>query len=890
MAQAAGRGASPSAFDDADAPWDRGPFLDTWHLSLPDAVHRVAELRGDAVVLMVGNESVTYTEFDSQANQIAHAALDRGLRDGTRVVLMLDHGVAAHTAFLGAVATGAAAAQLDDHEPIARLRGKYDAAQAALVITTHDHAEIAQELAGDRVLFVEDTAAFPTTPPGITVDPEAAVSVGFTSGTTGEPKMLMRTHEDVVRKAANFSYLYGIGPADRYGAAGSLSAGAVTAKMWDAACNGATASFYDLATFGPQGVPDWVNDHGVTMLWFVPSVARAVLDAASTAMPTVHTVLFGGEALYGRDARRLRALCAPNAKLYNRLNSSEGGHVTSYLVQPEDEAVDGPVPVGLPVPWTSVRIVDDEDNEVPQGESGALVVISSHMTKTGYANDRALTAEKYYTEPDGRRAYRSSDLARMRPDGVLEHLGRGDARVKIRGAMVAPGAVESALVELDGVGAAAVIAAPAEGGGMRLVAYVAPEDQRALSPWQLRRDLAQKLPTTMVPSAVVVLDSLPYGIRGKLDRHALPPPPSTASTPYVEPAGHEKELAEIFSEVLHVEKIGRNDDFFELGGDSLAVLELVAAIAERFGVDVVASTILDAPTVAQLAPRLTHRRDRHSSVVVPVSTIRSNGSAATTHRFFCATGGGAPAMSLRSLADAMHHTEVYGIQPRGLEERAWPDHSVEAAARRYLDGIRAVQPSGPYLVGGYSFGGVVAFELACQLQRAGERVDLLVILDTGAPGARPTRGDRLRWRADALRTDAPPSGVKRRATVAARSATFAIQSAYAHAERRYSLTTAGLFPRKGLEQYELFLRLNGRMSREYEPTSTFLGRVLVLRTGSPDGDSSQGRNRTDELGWSRVASGPITVEEVPGDHLGMIRRPHVTTLATVLEGALDAAS
>jgi thioesterase domain-containing protein len=184
---------------------------------------------------------------------------------------------------------------------------------------------------------------------------------------------------------------------------------------------------------------------------------------------------------------------------------------------------------------------------------------------------------------------------------------------------------------------------------------------------------------------------------------------------------------------------------------------------------------------------------------------------------------------------------------------------------------------------------VVAFEMACQLQEAGERVETLVILDTGAPGARPTRSDRLRWRADAIQTDAPPSGLPRRTAIALRTVRFGARSAYAHAERRYALTTAGLFPRKGLEQYELFLRLNSRMSREYQPTATFAGPVLLLRTTSPDTESVvHVRNNTPDLGWSRVVSGEITVIEVPGDHLGMIRRPHVTTLAATLEAALDA--
>jgi thioesterase domain-containing protein len=244
-------------------------------------------------------------------------------------------------------------------------------------------------------------------------------------------------------------------------------------------------------------------------------------------------------------------------------------------------------------------------------------------------------------------------------------------------------------------------------------------------------------------------------------------------------------------------------------------------------------------------------------------------------------------MSLRSLADALDHTPLYGIQPRGLEERTWPDHSVERAARRYLAGIREVQPSAPYVIGGYSFGGVVAFEMACQLQQAGEKVALLVILDTGAPGARPARSEWLAGRIASLRADAPPDGLQRRVTVALRAAKFAAGTAYEQAERRYALTSAGLFPRQGLEQYELFLRLNVHMSRRYKPTSDYTGPVLVLRTESPDDDGTGQRTNTPDMGWSRVATGEITVVNIPGDHWGMIRRPHVTELARALETALD---
>ncbi len=205
-------------------------------------------------------------------------------------------------------------------------------------------------------------------------------------------------------------------------------------------------------------------------------------------------------------------------------------------------------------------------------------------------------------------------------------------------------------------------------------------------------------------------------MRQKIDRAALPPPPRAVTKPYRAPHGNDADLAAIFANVLGVERVGLDDDFFDLGGDSLGVVELIAGIADRFSVDIPASTVLEAPTVARLALRLSHRRPRTASPVVPLRTDRP-GTA-----FFCVTGGGAPAVSLRALSEAMPDQNLYAIQARGLEERAVPDHSVESAAHRNLLAVREVQPTGPYLLGGYSFGGLVAYEMSCRLRaRSGRR-------------------------------------------------------------------------------------------------------------------------------------------------------------------------
>jgi len=253
----------------------------------------------------------------------------------------------------------------------------------------------------------------------------------------------------------------------------------------------------------------------------------------------------------------------------------------------------------------------------------------------------------------------------------------------------------------------------------------------------------------MVPTTVVLLATLPRGRTGKVDRAALPAPPPTR--PYRAPDGYERQLAEVFADVLSLERVGLDDDFIELGGDSLGALELMAAIVDRFGVEMTASVLLDAPTPAELAPRLGSRRSRHAPLAV------SLGSAVAGVRFFCVPGGGAPALTLRALAGVLTGVRFSALQARGLEEQALPDRSVRALARRNVHEIRRTSPHGPYHLGGFSFGGLVAFETAVMLQQMGERVSILVLIDAPAPGelpfavARVGRARRARGRTDRAR-------------------------------------------------------------------------------------------------------------------------------------------
>jgi acyl-coenzyme A synthetase/AMP-(fatty) acid ligase/thioesterase domain-containing protein/acyl carrier protein len=846
--------------------------------TVAEAMREIARQIPDRVAIDTGAEKITFAEVESRANQVANALLDRELDPTVPILLLCDHGVAPPTAICGVLHAGMIGAPVDVREPTDRLRRLFEASGAEWVVTDRPHVDMARRLS-DKVLVLDETQSFGAETPTVVVERDQPGLILFTSGSTGTPKGVYGAHRAIVPKSMR-ARTWPTHFDDRLALTSSWGFTAAEGMLFQGLINGATIYTYDLRTRGARGLPEWVGANGITTMTFMPSVARALAeDTPPGTMDCLRHVSFGAETLYAADVRAVRPMFGPETILRNALGSTEVGSIARYHIPPDVELEDGPVPIGQPFPSVHLRIVDEDDQPVPDGEPGRIVVSRFGHLALGYWRDPELTAAHFFVEADGRRGFRTCDRARLRDDGLLEHLGRLDTRVKVRGAMVATSEVEVALMSLDGVADAAVIAVAHADGGTRLVAYVVGDGATPLSAWRLRRDVATRVPTTMVPSTFVAVDALPRTVRHKIDRAALPPPPAPVTRPYREPtASSEADLAAIFADVLGVERVGLDDDFFEMGGDSLGVLELAALVVDRFSVDLVTSTVLEAPTVAELALRLSHRRPRDASPVVELRTGERG------NPFFCVTGGGAPAISLRALSEAMADSNFSAIQARGLEERARPDHSVAAAARRNILAMRAAQPTGPYAIGGYSFGGLVAFEMACRLRAVGEDVALLVLLDSAAPTAERKIVNRLRARTRVLRADASRRPLRRVSVVASRAARFGVGSMYAHAERRISLTSAGLLPRRGYHQYDLFLRLNARMAYEYRPSGAFDGPVLVVRSDGADGI---GHHRQHDLGWSELVTGPITAIEIPTDHFDLMRRPAVEKVGASISTALQ---
>ncbi|MFP2933140.1 alpha/beta fold hydrolase, partial [Pyxidicoccus sp. 3LG] len=482
------------------------------------------------------------------------------------------------------------------------------------------------------------------------------------------------------------------------------------------------------------------------------------------------------------------------------------------------------------------------------------------------------------------RMYRTGDKARWRADGTLEYLGRIDFQVKLRGFRIELGEIEAVLASHPAVRRAQVLVREDRPGDQRLVAYVATAGGVPLDTTGLRTALLQSLPEYMVPSAFVFLAALPLNTHGKVDRKALPAPDaSIASAGFVAPRTPTEELvASIWAEVLRLEKVGATDDFFVLGGHSLLVVRLMARLRERTGVTLPVSALFQASTVERMALRL----EQHEQGPRPTPNLMRLDTGTSTHRpLFLVHGGGGSVLGYSELVRQLGPDRpVYGLSASGMETGEPPVASIEVLARDYLAQLRTVQPQGPYLLGGWSFGGLVAYEMARLLQAQGETVELLALLDSQAPTGQPRPApDTLMQLASfgrilGLAWQDLPLDVERLARMDVREAL-----AYVLEQSRRS-PSGGLM--LDVDVVERLFRVYQRLSqaqRTYVPGGTYTGPTVLFRAATPPGEQAP----AEDAGWHAWLTGALTVYEVPGDHYTLLSEPHVSRVTERLATHLD---
>ncbi|WP_230532290.1 non-ribosomal peptide synthetase [Microvirga roseola] len=689
----------------------------------------------EAVAVEFQKETLTYRELDAKANRLAQELVRRGIGSDVTVGVSIERSIGMVVAVLAVLKAGGAYVAIDPAYPAARRDYMVAQSGARLLLTDREGSEdgtierlmIDEALAGatDAPLAAPDSAA--------TGDNLGYVI--FTSGSTGQPKAVALPQRALTNLIEWQLARPDFTPGARTLQFASLSFDVSFQEIFSTWCSGSSLVLIpDTVRRDPRGLLDYIRTHAVNRI-FLPFVAlRGLADAAvatGQSPETLREVYTAGEQLVVDDTIRSFFSSLSDCLLENQYGPSESHVVTAYRLTGAPQTWPTLPPVGAPIANSTVHVLDAKGYPRPIGVPGELYLGGTCLARE-YLGRLDLTAERFVERPHaapGERLYKTGDLARWLEDGTLEFLGRIDHQVKFRGYRIELGEVSSVLSGFPGVKQCVASIVRLDGVGPRLAAYAVPRDGAILSLQDLHRFARSSLPDYMVPSHYLVLDSLPLTPSGKIDTARLPAPAfdrGILSTAYEEPAGEaERRLASIWQELLGISEIGRHDDFFDLGGDSMMAVEMFLLIAEQFGQELPLGALAQFPTIAGLAGLLeNHMQENNWQVLVPLKT----GGERTP--LFCVHGGSGNIASFPKLARAMPPDQpVYGLQWDGLEGRGGA-RTIEAMAKRYLQDIRTVQPHGPYLLAGQCIGGIVAREIAHKLVDAGEEVALLVMYES----------------------------------------------------------------------------------------------------------------------------------------------------------------
>ncbi|MPY58391.1 non-ribosomal peptide synthetase [Streptomyces spongiae] len=703
---------------------------ETPDLTITELFEFQVEQTPDEVAVIAEDRQLTYREVNARANRLARALTGHGVGRESVVAVSLPRSADLVVGLLAVLKAGGAYLPIDPKYPSHRLAAILDEARPQLVLTDSDTVSV---LPGTEApaLFV-DGLDLGTGDEGNLQQPlhtDQLAYVMYTSGSTGKPKGVAITHSNVVNGVLRLASRIGMEKGRRLLAGTSINFDVSAFEIFTTLTTGGSVEVVrDVLVLGER--ESW---HG-NVISTVPSAFAELVDTIADRT-SVDTLVFAGEALPASLVDKARE-AFPGVRIVNAYGQSESFYATTFSV-PQGGEWSGSAPIGEPLENMRAYVLGPGLRPVPQGVTGELYVAGN--VGRGYHGRPALTAERFVTDPfgpPGSRMYRTGDLARWNADGKLEYGGRGDAQVKVRGFRVEPGEVEAALTAHPGVAQAAVVSRD-----NRLVAYVVPVEARddldgldAFDTGELHRFVSEKLPDFMVPAAFVPLDRLPLAPNGKLDRRALPEPDFVTDGTYRAPSTpREEQLAAVFADVLGLERVGVDDDFFALGGHSLLATRLGSRIRAQLGVALPMRAVFQSPTVAELAAYMDSDSASRENAdpfarLLPIQT-RGDGEPL----WWVHLAGGLAWPYLNFTAHLREDRPSYGIQARGFNGENL-ENSIESMVTEYLDQVFSIQSEGPFHLVGWSFGGVVAHAMAAELQRRGHEVALLALLDAAPSG------------------------------------------------------------------------------------------------------------------------------------------------------------
>ena len=558
------------------------------------------------VAIKSNNHEITYDELNRSANVVAHTILSEVGEEKNTVALMFEQGVNSIAATIGALKAGKVYLPLDLNSPPGMISELLRNSEVEVTLTDGDCAAAAID-ASSQGSVIDVTNLDPAgrnDNPGIDIPPDSNAYIFYTSGSTGRPKGVFDTHRNVLHNIMRYTNSLHISSSDRLTLIHPPASSATVSSLFGSLLNGAVVCPLNLRPDQLQNLGTWLNSHEITIYHSVPSVFRQWAEMGDE-FPELRLIRLEGDQTLVRDVEIYKKHFASNCLLVNGLGATECGIVRQYFINIYSE-VKSMVPIGYDVEDMDVSLHDNEGQPVPVGAVGEIVVKSEYLAK-GYWRNQTLTQATFSSEhgQDDQRIYRTGDLGRMQPDGSLTYIGRKDSQVKIRGHSVELADVEAALLEVENVLEAVVIALEDRPGTLRLVAYLVPSRLPAPTASSIRTTLEIRLPQQMIPSTYVILDTLPLTAAGKVNRSSLPEPGNQRpqlDRGYQAPRTPiEARLARIWKEVLALDEVGIYDRFLDLGGDSLLAVKIVSRIVRALQVEIPLRSLFDAPTIYEMA-------------------------------------------------------------------------------------------------------------------------------------------------------------------------------------------------------------------------------------------------------------------------------------------------
>lgn len=857
---------------------------------LHDQIERQVREMPDAPAVIATDRVLTYRELSRHAHAIARWLVDAGAT-GRVVSVLMERSWEQVAAVLGILRAGAAYLPLDPSFPSHRVAHILDHACCRHVLLRAPcQLDTSGWSGGTRQCRVDELA--PLDHGGKLADrarPDDLAYVIYTSGSTGSPKGVAISHRGAVNTVQDISDRFSIGSSDRVLALSLLN---FDLSVWDIfgtlRAGGAVVIPSAAGARDPAHWVELVRRHRITVWNSVPAYVQMLVEHCATSrevpgFPTVRLVMMSGDWIPTALPKQV-AKIAPAAKIISLGGATEASIWSIIHEIDQVDPVWNSIPYGRPLRNQWFHVLDENLEHRPDLVPGNLYIGGVGLA-LGYYRDEALTRASFITHPvTGERLYRTGDRGCYHPSGDIEFLGRDDGQVKVRGFRIELGEIETVLRAHAAVQDAVVIVSD-DRDDRRLVAYLVPDLQveNELTVEHVRRFARARLPEYMVPSAFTLLDRLPLSPNGKLDRRALAGVKvQVAPKGFVAPRTElESALACIWKELLGHSPIGIHDSFFELGGHSLLALRLMRRLQERFSVALPLSTFSLHSTIEALARLIeTGARIASSTPVVP---IQPHGSKPPV---FCVHPSGGNVLCYQELARRLGDDQpVFGLEAAEPDDRA---PSCEAMARSYVAAIRQVQQSGPYRLAGWSTGGVIAFEIARQLRDAGEKLDLLVLIDSWAKALTDPQQETPADLSYQFARDIV--GARRDALAALENTLNGVDTNRRLARTIEWLGSSGAVvgvERAELERIYRIFSSNVRAAAVYQPNPLAVP-MLLLVCSELASDEFPDPAAQPSLGWDRVIPAAfLQVAQVAGNHYTLLRAPHVAAVAKLLSRSFD---